>query len=134
MPELADPPAPTTEIVTVERQRKGVAVSEELIVRYQAAFGPLPATLSIGSEWNGSTWKRWREYEVAEVPCELGRAFHLTREPAAVEKDPQHVPSYWVLTGADQRCDCRGMAGTERAGRVCCHLAAMSRLVSIEAV
>jgi hypothetical protein len=136
MPELADPPAPVIDFVTVERQRKGVAVSEELLIRYTPTFGPLRPSLGILSDWRDATgeYRRsdWYEVEVGSSPN--GRAFCLHRAKEKVEKDPNHDPAYWVLIGPENRCDCKGFQSTEREGRTCKHVAALSRLVSIEAI
>ncbi len=132
----ADPPAPVIEFVDVERCRKGEPVTEELLVRYTPTFGVLRASLGILSDWKDATgeYRRADWYEVEELASAAGRAFCLHREARKVDRDPLHDPSYWVLVGAEQRCDCKGFQSTERDGRTCKHVAALSRLVSIEAI
>ncbi len=136
MTDLGDPPIPVIEFVTVRRVKAGIEVDAELTVRLQPAHGPLRPSLSIGADWRTGTreFKRFDFYGVEEVPSPLGRAFHLHRTEEAIAKDFQHVPSYWVLVGPETRCDCRGMAGTERANRLCKHAAALSHLVTVGAI
>ena len=137
MTDTTEAPDPVIDFVPVERVRDGKPVTVELLVRFQPAFGPLPARLSVGADWSErrQEFRRYDAYDVEPCPSALGRAFRLVRAPEAVEKDPDHEPEYWVLiAGKDTRCDCKGFAATERAGRTCKHVAALTHLLTIGAI
>jgi hypothetical protein len=132
--DTTEAPDPVIDFVPVERVRDGKPVTEELLVRFQPAFGPLPACLSIGAEWSErrQEFRRYDAYDVESCPSALGRAFRLVRAPEAVEKDPDHEPEYWVLIAGpkDTHCQCKGFQAVELKDRVCKHVTVLRWLIS----
>ena len=127
-------PAPFLDFVTIDRFRDGRPVKEELLIRYAPPFGPLPATLAIGSDWSAKagTYRKYATYGLTEEPSPLGRAFRLERAADAVAKDPDHETHYGVLVGAGGKCvcECKGGQATEARGRLCKHQKAILFLLS----
>lgn len=135
MTTLADPPAPVIDFVNVERRRDGVVVAEELIVSYAPAFGPLAATLSVGSGWNGATWTAWSEYELGGVrKAGAVVAVRLVRDERKVMESPpgaDRSPEYEVsVVGESGWCSCRGFMLANEERRPCKHIRACARLLA----
>ncbi len=118
------------EFITIARIRDGKPFAEEVMVEYADGL------LTIRGGWSErkQDFREVREYRVEACESPMGRAFHLYRDAEAVEKDPDHELSYWLLIGAESRCDCKGKAATERQGRECKHVAALRHLLTIGAL
>lgn len=123
--------AAVSDFIPIRRVRKGQEIVAEILVELDGD------KLTIRDDWSErrQDFRDVREYRVEASETPMGRAFHLHRDAEAVEKDPDHEPSYWVLiAGNESRCDCKGNQSTERAGRTCKHLAAVRHLISVEAL